>query len=138
MQGNRRVDTRPELALRSALHRRGVRFRLHVTPEPHLRCRADIVIRRARLVIFVDGCFWHGCAEHGTTPSTNRSYWHAKIERNILRDRRNNQELEAQGWTVVRVWEHEDADVAAARIVEALASWRDAAKGPPNTAARPG
>src|SRR6185295_4680784 len=69
MQGNRRANTRPEMALRSALHRRGVRFRLHAIPEGELRCRADVVIRSARVAVFVDGCFWHGCPEHGTKPS---------------------------------------------------------------------
>jgi DNA mismatch endonuclease (patch repair protein) len=137
MQGNRRADTRPELALRSALHRRGLRYRLHDAPEADLRCRADVVLRSSRVAVFVDGCFWHGCPEHGTKPTTNSAYWNPKIERNVLRDLRNSSALEARGWTVIRVWEHEDPELAAGRIIEAVASRRGAAKDQPSTAARP-
>lgn len=116
MQGNRSIDTRPELALRSELHRRGYRFRKSVSPIEGLRCRVDVVFLRARVAIFVDGCFWHRCPEHGTHPRTNSSYWQVKLDRNVARDRRNNDALTASGWTVVRVWEHEDVHDAADRI----------------------
>jgi DNA mismatch endonuclease (patch repair protein) len=121
MQGNRKRDTRPELALRSELHRRGLRYRIDAKPVGSLRCRADIVFRRQRVAVFVDGCFWHGCPEHGTRPRTNASYWSAKIARNVERDRLNDAELSGAGWTVVRVWEHELPSDAANRIARLLA-----------------
>ena len=134
MQGNRRSDTRPELALRAALRRRGLRYRLHVAPESDLKCRADLLFRRARVAVFVDGCFWHGCPEHGTQPTTNARYWGPKIERNMKRDRFNTHALEARGWAVVRVWEHDDPEAAAARVIEVLRAHEVGASGRPNTA----
>jgi DNA mismatch endonuclease (patch repair protein) len=121
MQGNRKRDTRPELALRSELHRRGFRYRIDAKPLDGLRCRADIVFRRQMVAVFVDGCFWHGCPRHGTSPRTNPSYWSAKIARNVERDRRNDAELSAAGWAVVRIWEHEAPTRAADRISRLLA-----------------
>ena len=120
MQGNRKRDTRPELALRRELHRRGLRYRVDASPLPGLRCRADIVFTRPRVAVFVDGCFWHSCPEHGTRPSTNAVYWKAKIGRNVERDRRNDAHLSAEGWTVIRVWEHEDPAIAAQQIIGVL------------------
>jgi len=116
MQGNRASDTGPELALRSELHRRGLRYRVHYTPVVGLRCRADVVFPKARIAVFVDGCFWHRCPEHGTSPTTNAPYWQAKLDRNTARDRRNDIALVEAGWTVVRVWEHERAQDAADRV----------------------
>jgi DNA mismatch endonuclease (patch repair protein) len=100
----RRSGTAPELHLRSAIHRRGVRFRLgsHGLPGS-----PDLVFRGARVAIFVDGCFWHGCEEHGTMPKTNTAFWRAKIQNNKRRDRRVDTELQQQGWRVVRLWEHQ-------------------------------
>ena len=121
MQGNRKRDTRPELALRSELHRRGLRYRIDTKPLESLRCRADIVFRRQKVAVFVDGCFWHGCPEHGTSPRTNASYWSAKIARNMERDRLNGAELSTAGWAVVRVWEHEIPAESADRITRVLA-----------------
>ena len=120
MRGNRKFDTAPEAAVRSALHRAGARFRKHARPLPHLNCTADIVFRRARLAVFVDGCYWHGCPEHGTQPRTNAAYWSAKIARNIERDRRTDTALSEAGWVVARVWEHERPETAAARILGLL------------------
>jgi DNA mismatch endonuclease, patch repair protein len=116
MQGNRSRDTRPEVAIRSAVHRRGLRFRKHIAPFPGLRCTADLVFPRERIAVFVDGCFWHGCAQHGKRPSTNSAYWTAKISRNAERDLHNTEALRAAGWTVLRLWEHEQPAAAAARI----------------------
>lgn len=116
MQANRKVDTRPEAAVRSAMHRRGLRFRKHARPLPDLNCVVDIVFRHAKIAVFVDGCFWHGCPYHGTAPQTNAPYWSAKIARNVERDRRNDAALAKAGWRVVRIWEHEDPEEAAARI----------------------
>jgi DNA mismatch endonuclease (patch repair protein) len=117
MKANRRVDTRPEVALRSELHRRGLRFRKEVGLRPAKRLRrVDIVFPRQRLAVFVDGCFWHGCPEHGNQPKVNTAYWSTKLARNVARDAEVTAELEAAGWTVVRVWEHEDLREAASRI----------------------
>jgi DNA mismatch endonuclease (patch repair protein) len=120
MQGNRAEDTRPEVALRSAVHALGLRFRKHVAPVRGLRCRADLVFARQRVAVFVDGCFWHGCPEHGVSPRTNSSYWQAKLGGNVERDRRNDAALAEAGWTVVRVWEHEEPQAAALRIAFCL------------------
>ena len=124
MQGNRSTETRPEVALRSELHRRGLRFRKHRQVTPALRCRADVVFSKARVAVFVDGCFWHRCPEHLTDPRTNSSYWAAKLDRNVARDRRNDAALEAAGWLVVRVWEHESPSGAADRVEAALRNTR--------------
>jgi DNA mismatch endonuclease, patch repair protein len=120
MRGNRREDTRPELSLRRELHRRGLRYRVHVEPVRGARCRADVVFPRRRLAVFVDGCFWHRCPLHGTQPKTNTDYWEAKLERNALRDRLNDEALLAAGWEVLRIWEHEDPRIAADRVQAAL------------------
>ena len=103
-------DTAPEKALRSALHRRGLRFRLDERPIKDLNRRADIVFRSARVAVFVDGCFWHGCPIHGTQPKANAEFWKNKIERNKERDLDTNARLKEAGWAVVRVWEHEDPE----------------------------
>lgn len=115
MRGNRKRDTQPELRLRSELHRIGLRFRVHLAPAG-TKHRADIVFSRARIAVFVDGCFWHGCAEHGVSPRTNAQYWRAKIRRNKMRDDETTANLVNAGWRVVRVWEHESPGDAARRI----------------------
>lgn len=123
MRGNRSRDTAPELRLRSALHRLGLRYRVAVRPLPDLPRTADLVFRSARVAVFVDGCYWHGCPEHYTPPSTNASYWSEKIARNRRRDKETDQRLAAEGWTVVRIWEHEDLERAVERVIAAL-RWR--------------
>lgn len=133
MVGNRKRDTRPERALRSALHCRGLRYRLHTRPT-EARCQVDIVFPSARVAVFVDGCFWHRCPEHGVRPRTNSDYWDAKIARNLARDRRNDAELEAAGWTVVRVWEHEVPEEAADRISQLILQRQELQQGRPSTA----
>lgn len=125
MQANRGRDTTPEIALRSALHRQGLRFRKHRTPLHGFRCQADVVFPPEKVAVFVDGCFWHDCPEHGRRPKNNADWWRRKIERNVLRDRRNDEVLADAGWIVIRAWEHQaPADVAAAvsRIVLARRS----------------
>jgi DNA mismatch endonuclease, patch repair protein len=119
MRSQRQRDTKGELELRSLLHRRGLRFRVHAL-LPGLRRRSDIVFTRARVVVFVDGCFWHGCHEHGTWPKENADWWREKIEANQRRDRDTDARLTAAGWTVIRVWEHEDPTQAADQIVEVV------------------
>jgi DNA mismatch endonuclease (patch repair protein) len=120
MRANRSKDTHPEVAIRSALHRKGLRFRKHARPLPSLPYRADVVFPRERVAVEVDGCFWHGCPTHGTRPTTNAEYWDAKIARNIARDRARSLALEHEGWLLLRVWEHEDAEAAAERIAALL------------------
>jgi DNA mismatch endonuclease, patch repair protein len=109
MRQNRRRDSRAELALRSELHRRGLRFRVDLPIKLATRTvRPDVVFTRARLAVFVDGCFWHCCPEHGTTPRPNSAYWRPKLARNVARDREVDAGLAAEGWQVLRAWEHED------------------------------
>jgi DNA mismatch endonuclease, patch repair protein len=116
MQGNRSVDTRHEVALRSELHRRGLRFRKHVALVPGVRFRPDIVFPRQRVAVECLGCFWHRCPVDGVTPRTNAGYWSAKLERNVLRDQRNANAVADAGWQLIVVWEHEDLVAAADRI----------------------
>lgn len=119
MTAQRQRDTKGELELRSLLHRRGLRFRVHAL-LPGLRRRSDILFTRARVVVFVDGCFWHGCPEHGTWPKQNADWWREKIEANQRRDRDTDARLRAAGWTVIRVWEHDDPIQAADRVAEVV------------------
>jgi DNA mismatch endonuclease, patch repair protein len=101
-------DTKPEMALRRELHRRGFRYRIDVSPLPGMRRRADIVFTSARVAVFVHGCFWHGCPEHGTKPKANAEWWADKLQRNIARDADTRQQFETAGWKVIEMWEHED------------------------------
>lgn len=97
MQANSRRDTVPEIRLRSALHRLGLRFRIDARPLPHVNRRADIVLRPAKVAVYVHGCFWHGCPEHGTQPKRNSQYWTEKIERNRDRDLETENKLRESG-----------------------------------------
>lgn len=122
MKANPGKDTGPEVALRSALHRAGLGFRKDVRMVVEgVRVRPDVVFGRAQLAVFVDGCFWHGCPEHGEMPASNREFWEAKIGGNRERDQRQTAVLEDAGWTVLRVWEHESVDDALTRVIAALA-----------------
>jgi DNA mismatch endonuclease, patch repair protein len=116
MSRQRTRNTNPELLLRGELHSRGLRYRLHRRPLANIRREADLVFVASRVAVFVDGCFWHGCPEHGTWPKRNGSFWIDKIEGNRMRDETTVQALEREGWAVVRVWEHELAADAADRI----------------------
>lgn len=118
-QRQRVRDTAPELALRRELHRRGLRYRVDVPLLGAPKGRADILFPKARLVIMVDGCFWHRCPEHGLAPRENGAWWKDKLDANVARDRRTDAHLTALGWHVVRIWEHESPAVAADQI-EAL------------------
>lgn len=120
MQEQRRRDTRPEVALRRALHAAGLRYRIELPVLPSLRRRADIVFGPAKVAVFVDGCFWHMCPQHATSPKANADWWREKLDRNRERDRDTDRLLLAQGWLPVRVWEHEDMAEAAARVAEAV------------------
>jgi DNA mismatch endonuclease (patch repair protein) len=126
MRRTGRRDTAAELAIRRELHRRGHRYRVDRRPVPHLRTRADIVFTRWRVAVFVDGCFWHGCPEHATQPKANAAWWGQKLAANVARDRRADAALRAEGWQVVRIWEHEPVDEAVRRVEIALGSQRAA------------
>ena len=116
MRGNRSRDTSPELRVRSLVHRRGLRYRVAQRPIPTLRRTADLVFRRAKVAVFIDGCFWHGCPEHFKQPSTNSAYWREKIEGNRLRDQETDVLLAEAGWEALRFWEHEDPEEVANAI----------------------
>jgi DNA mismatch endonuclease, patch repair protein len=117
MRGNLSFDTRPEMRLRRQLFALGARYRVHQRITTPTGCvRPDILFTRRRVAVFVDGCFWHCCPIHGTTPRFNSEYWIPKLRRNVERDARNAANLEAVGWRVLRVWEHEESDKAARRI----------------------
>jgi DNA mismatch endonuclease, patch repair protein len=117
----RRTDTKPEIALRSALHRDGFRFRKDLRLDlPGGRVRPDVVFTRRRVAVFVDGCFWHVCPVHGREPTRNEWYWTPKLRRNVERDRIADEVLQASGWSVVRIWEHESLEDAVALIKVAL------------------
>lgn len=119
MRANTGTDSRPERLLRAALHRRGLSFRKNMRP-PGISCRVDILFVSARVAVFVDGCFWHRCPDHGVRPVSNKSYWDAKLDRNVARDRANDEALAGAGWTVVRVWEHESPESAADQIADVV------------------
>lgn len=122
MKANRRADTAPELALRSALQRLGLRFRKDLPLKLSAgRVRPDVVFTRAKVAVFVDGCFWHQCPEHGQIPKANRSYWGPKLARNVERDRRNDAALIEDGWRVIRFFEHVPAPDAAEAVRKAVA-----------------
>lgn len=116
MQSNRGRDTRPELALRSACHALGLRYRVSVRPLGELRRTADLVFPKARVAVFLDGCFWHGCPEHHTIAATNAKFWADKVQGNVARDRDTDLRLQEAGWVTLRIWEHEDPLTAAARV----------------------
>jgi DNA mismatch endonuclease, patch repair protein len=118
MRSNRSRDTIVELSFRSALHRAGLRFRKHRRPLSDVRCEADVLFPIERLAIFIDGCFWHGCPIHATRPAINRDWWAAKLDGNLERDRVNTARLQEAGWTVHRIWEHENVEVAVRHVVE--------------------
>jgi DNA mismatch endonuclease (patch repair protein) len=125
MQAQKRVDTKPELALRRAVHALGLRYFVNRRPRSDLRRSADLVFPRAKVAVFVDGCFWHGCPDHGRGQlRENTWYWPEKIASNQRRDRDTDHHLRAGGWMSVRVWEHEDVDQAARRIQEATSRAR--------------
>jgi DNA mismatch endonuclease (patch repair protein) len=116
MKANRSRNTGPELRLRSAVHELGLRYRVAFRPVAGVVWTADMVFRRAMVVVFLDGCFWHGCELHFKPPATNPDYWRRKMARNRERDTRVNALLEQAGWRVLRVWEHEDLPAVARRI----------------------
>lgn len=124
MRANKATDTKPEVTLRSALHGRGLRFRKDypVRTSDHTRTRVDIAFTRARVAVYSDGCWWHGCPRHGTGARANADFWSAKLARNRERDRRITASLEADGWRVVRIWQHHSTEEAVTWILAALST----------------
>ena len=135
MMSNRRVDTKPEIAFRSMLHRAGLRFR----KDRYIRferrgVKVDVVFPTEKVALFIDGCFWHRCPEHATSPKRNAEYWLAKFRRNIERDGENDTNLSKLGWRVVRIWEHEVkepelAEHAVYRVLEIVRARNNGSRG---------
>ena len=120
----RRRDTRAEVLLRRELHARGLRYRVALPIASNRRRSIDIAFTRARLAVFVDGCFWHACPDHGTAPVANSEWWRTKLGANVARDRDTTRLLEASGWTVLRIWEHVDPAAAADLVDQTLHALR--------------
>ena len=133
MRATRQRETQTEMHLRSALHRRGLRYRVQRSVPPLVRRKVDIVFSGERVAIFVDGCFWHGCPVHGTWPKQNAAYWRAKIDRNKRRDKDTDERLREAGWHVVRFWEHEDLEQAAEKIRATISKLRRTGPVPKNS-----
>lgn len=114
-------DNPRERAIRSSLHALGLRYRIHLAAIIGTRRTVDIAFTRLRLAVFCDGCFWHGCPIHATTPKSNRDWWIAKIGANVQRDRDTDARLAADEWSVIRIWEHMPVDDAVSMITARLA-----------------
>lgn len=121
MRAVKRVNTQPELRLRRALHAAGFRYRIDyrlvVAGEA---VRPDVVFMRHRIAVYVDSCFWHACPQHGTLPKTNCDFWSAKLASNVARDSFSTDLLEANGWVVIRAWEHDSPDEVVERVRKAF------------------
>ncbi len=124
MQATRQRNTAAEIALRSELHRLGLRYRLHRRIVPGVKRQVDIVFGPAKVAVFVDGCFWHSCPRHGTQSKANAQWWRDKLDANRRRDLDTNRRLRSAGWRVVRVWEHSDPREAAARVASIVSGRR--------------
>jgi DNA mismatch endonuclease, patch repair protein len=120
MRANRGRDTKPEMLLRSRLHAKGLRYRVSYRPIAGLRRTADVAFPGVRVAVFVDGCFWHGCPLHHRPSFKNSDFWRMKIEGNRTRDAETDALLAQAGWRVIRVWEHDDPDVAAHQVEAAV------------------
>ncbi|CAM5420178.1 very short patch repair endonuclease [Streptomyces xanthochromogenes] len=129
-QGSR--DTTPELAVRKLLHAAGLRYRVNVPVPGMPRRTIDIAFGSAKIAVFMDGCFWHGCPQHATSPKANAEWWRTKLDKNMARDLETTEHLRAAGWTVLRFWEHESPELVACSIREA----REGATHPPSPAER--
>ena len=129
MRSNRRTDTKPEIALRTALHAMGYRYRKDFRLDlPLRRVRPDIAFTRRKVAVFVDGCFWHACPDHGSAPKNNEWYWSPKLAKNVERDRAADEALRQAGWTVVRLWEHVPLSDAVDQVIAAVGNPRHVGK----------
>lgn len=127
MQANRSRDTAPEIALRRLLHASGLRYRVNTRAVPDLRRKVDVVFGPAQVAVEVYGCFWHGCPHHYRQPAANNSYWSQKVARNIARDHSAERALRDAGWEVIVIWEHDDVNEAAARVIDTVTARRSKA-----------
>ncbi|MFK0117024.1 very short patch repair endonuclease [Streptomyces sp. NPDC090994] len=125
MQAIRSRDTKPEILIRRLVHATGLRYRVAARPLPDLRRTADMVFRSAKVAVFIDGCYWHGCPEHYVPPKTNSGYWSEKVVRNVERDRDTDKRLREAGWLVLRFWEHEPSDTCADKIAATVLARRE-------------
>lgn len=125
MQAIRSRDTKPERLIRKLVHANGLRYRVAAKPLPDLRRTADLVFRPAKVAVFIDGCYWHGCPEHYVSPKTNSGYWSEKVAGNVARDRDTDERLTAAGWLVLRFWEHQSSDACALSIISAVRERRN-------------
>lgn len=124
MQAQKTKDTDPEIRLRSAMHRRGLRYRLHRALLDGTRRTVDVAFPTEQLAVDVHGCFWHGCPKHFVPPKANAEFWARKIEANRQRDSRTSGMLADIGWEYIVVWEHEDMESAAGRVENAVRARR--------------
>ncbi|MEV3992799.1 very short patch repair endonuclease [Streptomyces sp. NPDC049837] len=120
MQAIRSRDTKPEQLIRRLVHAQGLRYRVAAKPLPNLRRTADMVFRPAKVAVFIDGCYWHGCPEHYVPPRTNPGYWSDKVARNMARDRDTDKRLQEAGWLVLRFWEHTPAAECVSEITRTV------------------
>ncbi|AUH41343.1 very short patch repair endonuclease [Streptomyces sp. CMB-StM0423] len=128
MQAIRNRDTKPELTIRRLVHALGLRYRVAARPLPDLRRTADLVFRPAKVAVFIDGCYWHGCPEHYIPPRTNKGYWSEKVTKNVARDRDTDEQLADAGWAVLRYWEHENPVACAHQIADTVRRRREESK----------
>jgi DNA mismatch endonuclease, patch repair protein len=128
MSRQRRRDTAPEVLIRKLLHAWGLRFRVTLPVPGMARRSIDIAFPKARVAVFVDGCFWHVCPEHRTSPTANSEWWATKLAKNQARDIATNEHLDELGWTVIRIWEHESPLAAAEKIRGAVRARRESAR----------
>ena len=125
MHNTPRKDTPLEMRVRASLLEYDLRFEVDRAIPGVTRSRPDIVFPEERVAVFLDGCFWHSCPDHGTTPTANREWWVEKLSSNVERDRRHNEKLEAAGWLALRFWEHEAPALVAATIERRVRERRD-------------
>ncbi|MYQ51352.1 DNA mismatch endonuclease Vsr [Streptomyces sp. SID4941] len=120
MSRQARRDTAPEVAVRKLLHASGYRYRLNER-VPHMSRRTiDIAFTRAKVAVFLDGCFWHGCPDHATRPKSNAEWWRQKLDKNMARDAETTAHLVSEGWTVLRFWEHQPPAQVAEVVAEVV------------------
>jgi DNA mismatch endonuclease (patch repair protein) len=124
MRANKGVDTGPEIRLRSLVHKAGLRYAIDVRPELDLNRRADLVFRSAKVAVFVNGCFWHGCPKHYSPPKSNKRYWSEKVRRNRERDVETRSLLRRRGWRVLVFWEHQSAQSCSEKVVSVVSERR--------------
>ncbi|MET9554989.1 very short patch repair endonuclease [Streptomyces sp. NPDC006645] len=121
MSRQARRDTAPEVAVRKLLHASGHRYRVNARVPDMPRRTVDIMFTKAKVAVFLDGCFWHGCPLHATRPKANAEWWREKLDKNMARDKETSAHLQAGGWTVLRFWEHESPVHMADEIAETVA-----------------